>query len=150
MYENIHVRITKEQYEWLRQYCFDNKVSQAEVVRVALEMYREKKEVKTMTITLQELTGQESGVVIYADEAIICNWSSFSGLPKVFATGLIDWPASIAKNTEGEHYEDLSEILARVEIIYNPRADEPKSGKVYEVDTDEGDKILVIAPDGWN
>lgn len=46
MYENIHVRITKEQYEWLRKYCFDGKVSQAEVVRAALEMYREKKEVK--------------------------------------------------------------------------------------------------------
>jgi hypothetical protein len=37
-----------------------------------------------------------------------------------------------------------------VEIIYNPGADQPKSGKVYEVATDESDKIIVIAPDGWN
>jgi hypothetical protein len=44
MYESLHVRVTKEQYEWLRKYCFDNKVSQAEVVRVALEMFRIKKE----------------------------------------------------------------------------------------------------------
>lgn len=43
MYESLHVRVTKEQYEWLRRYCFDNKVSQAEVVRVALEMFRIKK-----------------------------------------------------------------------------------------------------------
>ncbi|MFY9435345.1 MAG: hypothetical protein WAQ42_00320 [Limnochordia bacterium] len=43
MYESIHVRITKEQYEWLRKYCFENQVSQAEVVRVALEMFRIKK-----------------------------------------------------------------------------------------------------------
>jgi hypothetical protein len=152
MYENIHVRITKEQYEWLRRYCFENQVSQAEVIRIALEMFREKKEDKGMEekITLQELTEQESGVVIYGNEGIICNWSSFSGLPRLFATGLIDWPASIIEKVEGEHYEDLSEILDRVEIIYNPGADQPKSGKVYEVATDESDKIIVIAPDGWN
>ena len=46
MYESLHVRVTKEQYEWLRRYCFDNKVSQAEVVRESLEMFREKKEDK--------------------------------------------------------------------------------------------------------
>ena len=46
MYESLHVRVTKEQYEWLRKYCFDNKVSQAEVVRESLEMFREKKEDK--------------------------------------------------------------------------------------------------------
>ena len=57
MYESIHVRITKEQYEWLRRYCFENQVSQAEVVRVALEMFRIKKEEKVMEkITLHELT----------------------------------------------------------------------------------------------
>jgi hypothetical protein len=44
MYESLHVRVTKEQYEWLRRYCFENQVSQAEVIRVALEMFRETKE----------------------------------------------------------------------------------------------------------
>jgi hypothetical protein len=48
MYESLHVRVTKEQYEWLRKYCFENQVSQAEVVRVALEMFRYKKEDKRM------------------------------------------------------------------------------------------------------
>ena len=48
MYESLHVRVTKEQYEWLRRYCFENQVSQAEVIRVALEMFREKKEDKRM------------------------------------------------------------------------------------------------------
>lgn len=48
MYESIHVRITKEQYEWLRQYCFDHRVAQAEVIREALEMFREAKEGTTM------------------------------------------------------------------------------------------------------
>ena len=50
MYESIHVRITKEQYEWLRQYCFDHRMPQAEVIREALEMFREAKEGTTMKI----------------------------------------------------------------------------------------------------
>ncbi len=43
MYEPIHVRITKEQYEWLRQYCFENRVAQAEVVREALDIFKNQK-----------------------------------------------------------------------------------------------------------
>jgi len=45
MYESIHVRITKEQYEWLRRHCFESRTSQAEVVREALDMFRNQKEV---------------------------------------------------------------------------------------------------------
>jgi len=48
MYEAIHVRITKKQYEWLRRYCFENRVAKAEVIREALEMFREAKEGTTM------------------------------------------------------------------------------------------------------
>ncbi|WP_461362428.1 hypothetical protein [Candidatus Darwinibacter acetoxidans] len=48
MYEPIHVRITKKQYEWLRRYCFENRVAQAEVIREALETFREAKEGTTM------------------------------------------------------------------------------------------------------
>jgi hypothetical protein len=43
---STHVRLLEDQYEWLRRYCFENQVSQAEVIRVALEMFREKKEAK--------------------------------------------------------------------------------------------------------
>ncbi len=42
-YVSIHVRLLEEQYEWLRQYCFDQRISQAEVVREALELYRREK-----------------------------------------------------------------------------------------------------------
>ena len=42
-YVSIHVRVLSEQYEWLRQYCFENRISQAEVVREALLMYRQEK-----------------------------------------------------------------------------------------------------------
>jgi len=42
-YVSIHVRLLSEQYEWLRQYSYENRVSQAEVIRKALEMYRQEK-----------------------------------------------------------------------------------------------------------
>ena len=36
----VMIRLTSEQHEWLRKYCFDNRISQAEVLRQALELYR--------------------------------------------------------------------------------------------------------------
>lgn len=39
---------------------------------------------------LQELTGHESGAVLFANgEILICNWTQVNGIPRVFATGLI-------------------------------------------------------------
>jgi hypothetical protein len=37
----VMIRLTSEQHEWLRKYCFDNRTSQAEVLRQALELYRQ-------------------------------------------------------------------------------------------------------------
>jgi hypothetical protein len=44
-YEAIHVRLLSEQYEWLRQYSYENRVPQAEVIREALELFKKEKEV---------------------------------------------------------------------------------------------------------
>lgn len=39
---------------------------------------------------LQDLTGQESGAILYPDDTIlICNWSSIHGIPLQFHTGLL-------------------------------------------------------------
>jgi len=43
-YVSTHARLLREQYEWLRQYSYENRVPQAEVIREALEMYREELE----------------------------------------------------------------------------------------------------------
>jgi hypothetical protein len=43
-YVSIHVRVLKEQYEWLRKYCYENRISQAEVVREALQIFRQKRD----------------------------------------------------------------------------------------------------------
>lgn len=101
-------------------------------------------------MTLQDLTKQESGLVIYSnefgDEAIICNWSGFKGLPKVFVTGLLDIDADIPE-VEGKHYDDLSEVFGEVVVIYNENDDElPASGTVYCI----SDEVTIIAPDGWH
>lgn len=96
---------------------------------------------------LQELTGQESGIVIYNEkDGILCNWSSINGFPRVFATGLIGLGEEIPE-IEGEHTDNLSDLLENVNIeIRAHYTDEelPKSGTVYQI----GD-ITVIAPDGW-
>ena len=44
----IYARLEEEQYEWLRRYCYENRAAQAEVLRQALEMFREAKEGTTM------------------------------------------------------------------------------------------------------
>lgn len=98
-----------------------------------------------MSVSLRELTSQESGMIMYGNEVIICNWSSFDGLPKMFASGIIDWPTEIPV-VEGEHYKDLSVLLDDVNVIYNVNNDElPISGTVYRISND----VIVIAPDGW-
>lgn len=42
------------------------------------------------TNCLQDITGRESGVVLYPEskEAIICNWSSINGMPRIAPFGL--------------------------------------------------------------
>ena len=45
----VYARLEQEQYEWLRRYCYENRVAQAEVLRQALEMFREAKEAKMKT-----------------------------------------------------------------------------------------------------
>lgn len=102
---------------------------------------------KTTVNNLQELTGQESGIVIYGNEGILCNWSSINGLPRILATGLVGMGEEIPK-VEGEHLDDLSGVLDGVEITVCANYDDeelPKVGTVYEVD----DGILIVAPEGW-
>ena len=50
----VYARLEQEQYEWLRRYCFENRVAQAEVIREALEMFREAKEWKGIKTPLRE------------------------------------------------------------------------------------------------
>lgn len=99
---------------------------------------------------LQELTGQESGIVVYEGRtAVICNWSSIKGFPRVFATGLIGMGEEILIVT-GEHSEDLfAEIFCDVTEVIDMSAEQeeewPESGTVYYI----SDSVMVITPDDW-
>lgn len=105
-----------------------------------------------MKMDLYKLTGQESGIVVYGEgnqrAAIICNWASFTGLPRVFGPGLlVDLPGDEIPEVEGEHRDDIPDLLDGVEVIYNANDDKiPQSGTVYRI----SDDVLVVAPDDWN
>lgn len=82
---------------------------------------------------LQELTGQESGIVIYGDEVIVANWSSITGLPRMAPgnMGIIGWPDEI---TVVKKYDvaDIRDILP---------------GTIVEVEDDDEDGIVIEAED---
>lgn len=95
---------------------------------------------------LQELTGQESGIVIYnGQEGILCKWSSINGLPRIFANVVIGLGEEIPE-VPGEHM-DISGLLEGVSIenqAYYVDEELPKAGTVYKIG-----EIIVIAPDDW-
>jgi hypothetical protein len=97
--------------------------------------------------SLYQLTGQESGIVIYGSDGILCNWSSIDGLPKMFINTIIGLGEEIPE-VNGKHENDLSDILDGVDIgVYADYTDDklPKSGTVYQI----RDDVTIIAPDGW-
>lgn len=97
--------------------------------------------------TLQELTGQESGIVIYGGkEAIVCNWSSVQGYPRMDPLGLtvLGFGEDIPQ-VEPKQCANIPELMEGVNIIYANGEDMPQAGRVYELPDD----IKVIAPNDW-
>ena len=107
---------------------------------------------------LQDLTGQEAGIVIYKNnDMIICNWSSVRGIPRVFCgfciIGLDD---VMTLKDEPEEISDILEFLfneygeGSLELLWDIHGDinnlEGSSGALYKL----GDGIVVIAPHDWN
>lgn len=100
--------------------------------------------------SLQELTGKESGIVVYNErEAIVCNWTGFQGLPRLFATGVIGWPHTFER-TDPIPCDDIPALMEGVDILYANGEDMPQTGSVYEIDDISGNTGLVICPDGWH
>ena len=87
-------------------------------------------------LTLMELTGQESGVVVYGDEVIVTNWSSINGLPRMAPgnIGIIGRPDEIMV---GKKYnvDDIRTALP---------------GKIVEVERDEEEESIVIEAEGMD
>mgnify|MGYP000911695448 CR=1 FL=1 len=64
-------------------------------------------------MNLMEITGQESGIVIYDDKVIVANWSSYhSGLPIMSPWNeVMEWPSDGLEVTKEYHVDDVREAL---------------------------------------
>ena len=102
---------------------------------------------------LDDLVGQESGIVIYDTVAIICNWSASTGEPKISTHGdIIELPTKI-KKTKGRRLKasEVVSLLDGIEIIYDVNGDESalRNGE-YSARRFQLDGAIVLAPDGWS
>ena len=64
---------------------------------------------------LQELTGYESGVVIFkeTEEGIVTNWSSIDGIPRIFVTGIVGLgDGEDLQKVDNSEHEDFAINLA--------------------------------------
>ena len=105
---------------------------------------------------LKEVTGQESGIVLYANgDAIIANWSSCNGLPRVFAGGLIGMGEEITVTDQGEESGVSQYSPDDWNIVYDENGDYPEAVNAvrrfrwYKVEAN-GEEATVIAPIDWN
>lgn len=152
--KQINVRLTPSLYKRLQNALNVTGHTMTDALIMMITQYCEEAEKKTMAIretvaTLQELTGRESGVILYGDRGVLCNWSGVRGIPAVFMSGLLDGYAQIPR-VRGIHVDDLSHYLDNVELDimvndYNAETHPLNSGTVYEL----GNDIVVITPDGW-
>ena len=110
--------------------------------------------------TLQDLTGHESGVVLYADKngdittGIIQNWSSEKGIPRISPLGtMMSWPGEIEvveKKQIGK--KEISDLLNNLDELLNYAAESDEvfeealaketAATLYELKS--GDKVIVF------
>lgn len=104
---------------------------------------------------LQELTTQESGVIIFKNnEIIICNWSHCNGVPRLDPLGLTVMGLNEDITTDGKavtipNVGSYISNLGNCDLVYDYNNDfeslSNTSGKLYHVND-----VIIIAPDGWN
>lgn len=102
-------------------------------------------------ITLHELTGQESGVVIYDNgNTIICNWQSLEGLPYIVDHfgWLMDMENEIISVEFTKKTKNSSKYLR--EVIYDRNGDaqclKNHPATIWKLI----DGTIILAPEGWN
>lgn len=101
---------------------------------------------------LQELTNRESGIVLYENNAILCNWCGIEGFPGVFITGVIGMGEEIPEPEETYDVDDMLAHIGDAEIMYNVMEDEqfmeefasPVPATVFEFE-----HCTVYAPHNW-
>lgn len=72
-------------------------------------------------VTLQEITGYESGAVVYEDGSVwVGNWSSIDGIPRQFATGDI----GLGEDVAAMEREDVSVPETAIDAMIQHEADQ--------------------------
>lgn len=111
-------------------------------------------EEKEVYSNLYELTNKESGIIVYNDDtAIITNWLSYDGIPRLFAGSFI----GLGEDLEIESIKDLTidemkQFVEQIKIYYDPNDDLPDLlketivGKLYTLTSGE----RIITPEGWH
>lgn len=108
-------------------------------------------------LKLLDLTGQESGIVIYVPEgetgpvALIDTWGEEAGVPfmaKEFSTPLY-FDREANEPVEVERGVIIDDLMASARMVYDPLEETPlATGTVADVYRFE-DGTLVLAPEGW-
>lgn len=101
---------------------------------------------------LKQLTGQESGIIIYGNNYItVANWNGLDGLPVIYPTGPMGSMSKLP--VEAVRVTQVSDVAALLpdsyEIIHDPNGDLNRltgPGTAYAI----RDDIMIIAPEGWN
>jgi len=98
--------------------------------------------------TLQELTGQESGIVLFDNgDAIACNWSSIAGIPRLspFGDSVMGLGEQIPR-VKGEAVDSMADALEDANFIYANGEEMPTEGMVYRLDDFD---VVIFAPNDW-
>lgn len=91
--------------------------------------------------TLLEITGRESGIVVYnTNEGILCTWNSINGFPRLFLNKVMGLGEEIQLPEKMYTCQNVTEELDGVELIYcsmstdefNEEFKNPVSATVYE------------------
>jgi hypothetical protein len=90
--------------------------------------------------SLEEITRHESGAIQYSDGAIwIGNWAGMVGIPRLFATGMIDWPEALYRERVAAPKEVVQAMrMHAIEVS----GDDYKTG--YKAWAVNGDTIVVV------
>lgn len=108
---------------------------------------------------LRELTGQDSGIVIYPNgDTVICNWEGLDGLPRLFAGMLIGLGEPIA---EPEWIENVDQMELKKILNDKTRSIFDQNGDLEGIISGENigdynacytlpDETKIIAPTEWN
>jgi hypothetical protein len=97
---------------------------------------------------LQELTGHESGIVLYDDTVVIENWSSIDGLPRYFCLS----PLPIGMG-DGDDLVETELTHGEEELAFNAAKQEHNDECIEEDPVISGawrnENAVVVTIEGW-